>query len=92
MSLTERHKWCAGKILETFAPELESEILQLFIRQESNLSKFTSFFKGEGSGRLFIFYKPLEVEGEVIKDIYFIIIIRQHRYIFFSFIKLTLLL
>lgn len=65
MSLTERHKWCAGKILETFAPELESEILQLFIRQESNLSKFTSFFKGEGSGRLFIFYKPVEVEGEV---------------------------
>lgn len=51
------------KIMETFAPELTSEEIQAFMRQESTQTKFASFFKGEGSGRLFAFYQPME-EGE----------------------------
>ena len=65
MSLTERHRWCAGKILETFAPELTSEAVQQFIRVEAVLQKFTLFFRGEGSGRIFISYQPPVVEGVV---------------------------
>lgn len=65
MALTDRHRWCASKILETFAPELDAETIQLFIRQESNLQKFSGFFRGEGSGRLFVFYQPEATEGDV---------------------------
>ena len=65
MSLTERHRWCASKILEAFAPELDAEMIQGFIRQEVNLQKFSSFFRGEGSGRLFVFYQPESSDGEV---------------------------
>ena len=64
MSLTERHRWCAKKILEAFAPELDVEVSQSFIRQDSNLQRFSAFFRGEGSGRLFIFYQPV-AQGEV---------------------------
>ena len=70
MSLTERHRWCAGKILETFAPELSSETVQQFIRVDAVLQKFTQFFRGEGSGRLFIFYQPPVVEGAVSSVMY----------------------
>ncbi len=70
MSLTERHRWCAGKILETFAPELSSETVQQFIRVDAVLQKFTQFFRGEGSGRLFIFYQPAVVEGAVSSVMY----------------------
>ena len=58
MVLSERHRWCTSKIEEAFKPELESEVAQLFIRNEKNLSKFTAFFRGESSGRLFVFYQP----------------------------------
>ncbi|CAM9799127.1 unnamed protein product [Ectocarpus fasciculatus] len=63
MSLTERHRWCAKKILEAFAPELDVEVSQSFIRQDSNLQRFSAFFRGEGSGRLFIFYQAV-AQGE----------------------------
>jgi len=65
MSLTERHRWCIGKIVETYAPEVESESAQLWMRQEANLQRFTSFFRGEGSGRLFVFYQAEEKKDQV---------------------------
>ncbi len=66
MSLTERHRWCVNKMLEAFAPELTTETVQTFIRLDVNLQKFLSFFKGEGSGRMFVFFQPDISEGEVI--------------------------
>lgn len=65
MSLTERHRWCANKMLEAFGPELTTEAVQAFIRQDANLQKFLSFFKGEGSGRIFVFFQPDMADGEV---------------------------
>jgi hypothetical protein len=47
MALTERHRWCAGKIFEAFSPELDDETIQGFIRQDTNYQQFFSFFKGE---------------------------------------------
>jgi hypothetical protein len=58
MKMSERHRWCGAKIEEAFKPELESETVQQFIRNEKNLAKFSAFFRGESSGRLFIFYQP----------------------------------
>jgi hypothetical protein len=68
MALTERHRWCTSKMLETFAPELDMETVQGFIRVEGNNNKFTSFFKGEGPGRLFVFYQSEGADGEVRYD------------------------
>jgi hypothetical protein len=68
MSLSERHRWCINKMLEAFAPELTSEAVQTFIRQEANLQKFNSLFKGDGPGRIFVFYQPEVSEGEVSFD------------------------
>lgn len=65
MALSDRHRWCLSKILETFTPDLTSEQAQAFIRQDSNLQKFNSFFRGDGAGRLFIFFQPDAGEGEV---------------------------
>ena len=65
MTLAERHRWCMTKILESFAPELTLDLVNDFMRQESNLNKFNQFFRGEGSGRIFILYQPELVEGEV---------------------------
>ena len=39
--------------------------MQSFIRQDAVLQRFTQFFRGESSGRLFVFYQPPAVEGEV---------------------------
>lgn len=64
MSLSERHRWCVSKMLEAFGPELTSEVAQGFIRQDVNLQAFNTFFKGDGSGRMFIFYQPEISEGE----------------------------
>lgn len=67
MSLTERHRWCMNKILEAFSPELSIEVVQSFIRNDANLQKFNAFFRGDSTGRLFIYYQPAELtEGEVI--------------------------
>ena len=65
MALTERHRWCMGKVLETYGSELDKEVLEGFVRQEAVLQKFSSFFRGETSGRLFVFYQPEAAEGEV---------------------------
>ena len=65
MSLTERHRWCLNKILEAFSPELTPEAAQAFIRNDSNLQKFTSFFKGDGSGRIFVFFQSEGGDSEV---------------------------
>ena len=61
-ALTDRHRWCITKILETFGSELTSDAAQQFMRQEAVLSKFTGFFKGESSGRLFVFFQEEVVE------------------------------
>jgi len=61
------------KIVEAFGPELTSEAVQTFIRIDANLQKFNSFFKGDSSGRLFVFYQPIINEGEVSKFIYLFI-------------------
>ena len=71
-NLTDRHRWCISKILETFGPELTSDAAQQFMRQEAVMSKFSSFFKGESSGRLFVFYQEEVVEGEVSNDFRYI--------------------
>ncbi len=65
MSLSDRHRWCVSKILEAFGPELTSEAAQAFIRQDGNIQKFNAFFKGDGPGRLFVFYQPDLGDGEV---------------------------
>lgn len=74
MSLTERHRWCMNKILEAFSPELTVETAQAFIRNDTNLQKFNAFFRGDLSGRLFIYFQPIEtLDGEVsmrAEDIY----------------------
>ena len=62
------------KIVEAFGPELTTEAVQTFIRIDANLQKFNSFFKGDSSGRLFVFYQPVMNEGEVRKFIYSFII------------------
>lgn len=69
MSLTERHRWCLNKILETFSPDLTPESAQSFIRNDSNFQKFNSFFKGDGPGRIFIFFQPDQSESEVMNYI-----------------------
>jgi hypothetical protein len=51
--------------LEAFGKDLTSEQAQAFIRNEGNLQKFNQFFKGEGSGRLFVYYQPELPSGEV---------------------------
>lgn len=79
MALTERHKWCATKIIDSFGSELDTETVQLFMRQDANLQKFTAFFKGESTGRLFVLYQPDVSENEV--RIFVVII-----YITFTFI------
>ena len=64
--MSERHKWVATKILEAFKPELDNETVHQFIRAESNFTKFTAFFRGESSGRIFVFYQPVvNADGEV---------------------------
>jgi len=64
-TLTERHRWCLSKICEAFEPALKAEVANQFMRQEAVLQTFTSFFKGESSGRLFVFYQEEVVEGAV---------------------------
>ena len=70
MAFSEKHKWCCSKILEAFQPEVDSDTVQLFLRQDVNLQKFTGFFKGEGNSRLFVFYQPEQAEGEVCSSIH----------------------
>ena len=65
MSVLERHRWCIDKIVEAFGPELVAETVQTFIRADNNLHKFNAFFKGDSSGRLFVFFQPVMNEGEV---------------------------
>ena len=68
MALSERHRWCASKIVEAFKPDISSDAVQAFIRNEKNLQAFSMFFRGESSGRLFVFYQPEGAhvgEGEV---------------------------
>ena len=65
MALSERHRWCIGKIVEAFGDELNSEAVNVFMRQEAVASKFAQFFAGEASGCLFVFYQPEAVEDGV---------------------------
>ena len=68
MSLTERHKWCLSKMMEAFGPELTSENAQAFMRLDSTLHAFGAFFKGDGSGRMFVYFQPDLADGEVHKS------------------------
>jgi hypothetical protein len=65
MALPDRHRWCMNKLLECFAPELNAEAAQSFIRNENNVQKFNAFFKGDSAGRLFVFYQPDAADREV---------------------------
>jgi dynein heavy chain len=65
MALTDRHRWCITKILEAFKDDLQSDIVQAFMRQEAVATTFATFFKGESSGRLFVFYQPDLNEDEI---------------------------
>lgn len=71
MALSERHRWCISKILETFRPDLTTELAQSFMRNENNLQKFNSLFKGEGCGRLFVFFQNDSSDGDVSVEIFF---------------------
>jgi len=59
MALSVRHRWCASKILESFAPEITDENVQSFIRQDENNRKFRDLFKPNGLTRLFVYYQPI---------------------------------
>ena len=65
MAYSERHRWCTAKIAETFNPELNEETAQEFVRQDSIIQQLNIFFKGEGSGRLFITFQPSESHIDV---------------------------
>ena len=81
MAYSERHRWCTSKIQETFAPELEIETIQSFIRNEIILTQFNQFFKGEGSGRIFVFYQPAITDPEVsLKISFFLVILISYIY------------
>ena len=54
-----------SKIKETFGEGLTNEANQAFMRQEAVQTTFSTFFKGESSGRLFVFYQEDVVEGQV---------------------------
>ena len=69
MALTERHRWCVGKIVETFKPEIDTETVQNFIRNDKILSKFTTFFRGESAGRMFVFYQSDSAVGSVHSEV-----------------------
>ena len=68
-----------GKVLETFGAELDKEVLEGFMRQEATLQKFSSFFRGEISGRLFVFYQPETADGEVSEPLPLMHINRANR-------------
>jgi hypothetical protein len=40
-------------------------MVQSFIRQDANLQKLNAFFKGDGAGRMFVFFQSEVSEGEV---------------------------
>jgi len=52
------------KVLEAFSPELTTEMVNQFMRQDANLQRFNAFFKGDGTGRLFVFFQPEMNEDE----------------------------
>jgi hypothetical protein len=54
-----------AKLQEAFGAELTPEASQAFMRQDSNLQAFNAFFKGDGSGRMFVYFQPKFAEGEV---------------------------
>ncbi len=47
MALSARHRWCAGKIVEAFAPAVDEARAQAFVRQEENHQRFQALFRGE---------------------------------------------
>mmetsp|Transcript_392 Transcript_392/g.719 ORF Transcript_392/g.719 Transcript_392/m.719 type:complete len:88 (-) Transcript_392:646-909(-) len=57
MALSTRHRWCLSKIIESFSPELEEEDAHRFMREEAH-QKFTQFFRGEASNKLFVYFQP----------------------------------
>jgi hypothetical protein len=46
MALSARHRWCAGKLVEAFAPAVDEARAQVFIRQEENHQRFQALFRG----------------------------------------------
>jgi hypothetical protein len=51
----ERHRWCLGKVIECFGPQLADEG-EFFMKRDESLGKFYQLFKGEIS-KLFVFYQ-----------------------------------
>ena len=85
MAYSERHKWCTGKIVEAFSPELTQEAAQEFFRQNNIIQQLNVFFKGDGPGRLFINYQSISnSNGDVsicliISLFYFILLYLQQQ-------------
>jgi hypothetical protein len=48
MALSARHRWCADKIVEAFAPAVDETRAQAFVRQEENHQRFQALFRGGG--------------------------------------------
>jgi hypothetical protein len=65
MALSERHRWCVRKIQEAFGPEADDEMVQGFIRTDANRERFANFFRGEGHGRLIVYFQPQHDSAEV---------------------------
>lgn len=49
------------------------ETVQTFIRADSNVQRFSAFFRGEGPGRLFVYFQAPAPEGDVSFRIYCVI-------------------
>lgn len=57
-----------GKLQEAFGNELAPEATQTFMRLDSNLQAFNTFFKGDGAGRMFVYFQPELAEGETYSE------------------------
>ena len=60
MSITERHRYCMGKIRIAFSPDISEGTVQNFMRDDGNQTAFTSLFNGEGPSKLFVHYQAGE--------------------------------
>ena len=74
MTYSERHKWCTGKIVEAFSPELTLEAAQEFFRQNTIIQQLNVFFKGDGPGRLFVSYQSISHNNGDVSIFIFVVV------------------
>lgn len=46
MALSLRHRWCVGRLVEAFGPEVDEAQARAFIRQEEVHARFSALFRG----------------------------------------------